>query len=56
MTIEKKSLINNLKTTKKAIVASAPTEAKVSARVLPRKGLRLRAKVGNPMRAHISIA
>ena len=27
MTIQKKSLISNLKTTKKAIVASAPSEA-----------------------------
>ena len=39
--MEKKTLINNLKTTKKAIVASKSTEAKVSAKVLPRRSARL---------------
>jgi len=42
--MQKKSLINNLKTTKKTIVASKPTEAKSSARVTPRAALRIKAK------------
>jgi hypothetical protein len=44
MAIEKKSLINNLKTTKKAVVASTPTEAKSSARVTPRASLRIKGR------------
>jgi hypothetical protein len=45
VTIEKKSLINNLKTTKKAIIASTPTDAKVSGKVTPRKFARLAARL-----------
>ena len=45
MTIEKRSLIANLKTTKKAIIASTPTEARVSAKVLPRARAKVSAKV-----------
>jgi len=36
VTVEKKSLINNLKTTRKAIVASKSTEAPISGKVTPR--------------------
>ena len=50
MTIQKKSLISSLNTTKKALVAtSAPTQANpsapISARVLPRKNARIAAKM-----------
>jgi len=51
VTIEKKSLINNLKTTKKAIIASTPTEARVSGKVTPRKFARLAAHVEMRVRA-----
>jgi len=36
VTIEKKSLIKNLKTTRKAIAASKSTEAPISGKVTPR--------------------
>ena len=39
--MQKKTLVDNLKTNKKAIVASKSTEAKVSAKVLPRRSARL---------------
>jgi hypothetical protein len=54
VSIEKKSLINNLKTTKKAIVASTPTDARVSAKVLPRKNSRVIAKLQGPVKSRIS--
>ena len=55
MTIEKKSLIANLKTTKKAIIVNKTTaEAQVSAKVLPRMHSRLRAKVaGGSIRSRL---
>jgi len=55
VTIEKKSLIANLKTTKKAIVASTPTDARVSAKVLPRTTTRLKARVvGGSIRSRLA--
>jgi hypothetical protein len=43
--VQKKALVDNLKTTKKPIVASKPTEeAKLSGKVLPRMQSRLKAK------------
>ena len=36
--MQKKTLVNNLKTTKKAIVAGKSNEAKVSDKVTPRVG------------------
>jgi hypothetical protein len=51
--MQKKSLINNLKTTKKAIVASKPTEAKSSVKVTPRTSIRVRANV-SPVRTRVT--
>jgi hypothetical protein len=45
VTIEKKSLINNLRTAKKAVIASTPTDAKVSGKVTPRSYARLAARL-----------
>jgi hypothetical protein len=45
VTIEKKSLVNNLKTAKKANVSSTPTDAKVSAKVTPRALSRIHTRV-----------
>jgi hypothetical protein len=49
--IEKKSLIDNLKTTKKAIVASTPAEAKVSPRTLSR--IHTRVKGSSPINTRV---
>jgi hypothetical protein len=54
VTIEKKSLIANLKTTKKAIIASTPADARVSAKVLPRRASRVIAQVQAPVKSRIS--
>jgi hypothetical protein len=47
--LQKKTLINNLKTNKKAITASTPAEAKVSAKVTPRAYARLHARLTSPV-------
>jgi hypothetical protein len=49
--MRKKSLIDNLKTTKKAIVASTPTEAKVSPRTLSR--IHTRVKGSSPINTRV---
>jgi hypothetical protein len=45
VTIQKKSLISNLQATKKAIVASTPTETPISGKIMPRARARLTARV-----------
>jgi hypothetical protein len=58
VTIEKKSLIANLKTTKKAIIASTPTDARVSGKVLPRVRGRVESRIKSPvagMRARVTM-
>lgn len=54
MTIQKKSLISSLQTTKKAIVASTPTEAPISAKILPRTGARFAARVTMRVKSRLS--
>ena len=44
--MQKKTLVNNLKTNKKAIVASKSNEAKVSDKVTPRIGSKAWTRVG----------
>jgi hypothetical protein len=50
---EKKSLINNLKTTRKAIVASTPGHAKVSGKVTPRNFARTTARMTTRVRTRV---
>ena len=54
MAIQKKTLMNNPKTTNKAITASTPAEAKVSAKVTPRAQARLRARLNSPTTLRVS--
>jgi hypothetical protein len=54
VTIQKKSLISSLQTTKKAIVASTPTEAPISAKILPRTGARFAARVTMRVKSRLS--
>ena len=54
MSIQKKSLISSLQTTKKAIVASTPTEAPISAKILPRTGARFAARVTMRVKSRLS--
>jgi hypothetical protein len=49
--VQKKTLVNNLKTNKKAIIAGKSTgEAKLSAKVMPRSRARITAQVNGGLR------